>query len=568
MLNKYILSSRDNVTEGNKIARMKVRQIYLFILAVLVVCIFPFLIHSQAKQPEKPDKLDDKRLAELVVNLLNTRDEAEQNKIIESLLSAQPSIDKIEDLLKNGRKYDSNVKTGWQIAENSCLDGKERPYHFYIPVNYKPAKKYPLIIYLHGGVGSSQLIPNEYIKNMYDLWAAPNQEEEFIYVIPITNQGAKWWTEAGAYHIIDSIEKIKEKYNVDENRIYVSGFSDGGSGVYYLAFYHNTNFAGFISLNGFLPVAQAGEQPVYLPNLRNKSIYIVNTGKDQLYPIDEIKACIEGMKKADVPITFKDYPDIGHRLEYWDQEKPALLDFMEQNIRKSLPSKLSWETVATELGRVHWLQINEIKDIKNNANLPDYNVMLTPQRVRLGISLDPEYKGERAKVQDVEKNSLAEKLNIQKGDIICQVDDKEINQVQDLLQIMGTKKPGDSISLKIKRGDNTHTQVIEGQFGKNNELQPVLRRDKISGRIEVVATKNKIETKVKNISRYTIFISKDQFDINKEVEIYTNDELSFKGKVKPDLKFMLEQAGKDKDKTMVFYGKIDIEVKHKERFIK
>ncbi|MFH1231261.1 MAG: dienelactone hydrolase family protein, partial [Planctomycetota bacterium] len=336
---------------------MKIRQMYILIVSVLVVCISSCIAHSQANQSENPNKVDDRTLERLVSDLLNAKDADGQNKITESLLNAHPSIDKIEELIKRGREYEPDVKTGWQIGENTCLDGESRPYHFYIPNNYKHTQKYPVIIFLHGGVSSPQIMPDEYIKEIYNLWVSPDQAEDLIYVIPVTSRGAEWWTEPGAHHIIDSIENIKLKYNVDENRIYISGFSDGGSGVYYMALHHNTNFAGFISLNGFLPVAQMGGQSVYLPNLRNKPIYAVNTGNDQLYPPDEVKPYIEEMGKADVPITVKNYPDISHSLEYWGEEKPFLIDFMHNNVRNPFPAKLSLETDNMELRRVHWVQI-------------------------------------------------------------------------------------------------------------------------------------------------------------------------------------------------------------------
>ncbi|MFH1230691.1 MAG: PDZ domain-containing protein, partial [Planctomycetota bacterium] len=249
-----------------------------------------------------------------------------------------------------------------------------------------------------------------------------------------------------------------------------------------------------------------------------------------------------------------------HSLEYWGEEKPFLIDFMHNNVRNPFPAKLSLETDNMELRRVHWVQIDEIKNINNNSEMPDYNIIITPTRVRLGIYPDQEYDGEGVKVKEIEKESLADKLSIQSGDIIVQIDDKEFENLNELMRVIREKKPGDKIDVKIKRDENI--QDFTGQF-EQFKPQPVFIRDKPSGRLEVIVNNNRIDVKVKNISRYSILISKSQFDIDKKIEVYTNNELSFKGKIKPDLKFMLEQAIRDKDRTMIFRGKIDIEVKQK-----
>ena len=41
------------------------------------------------------------------------------------------------------------------------------------------------------------------------------------------------------------------RYNIDENRVVVSGVSDGGTGAYYVAMRDTTPFASFLPLNGY-----------------------------------------------------------------------------------------------------------------------------------------------------------------------------------------------------------------------------------------------------------------------------------------------------------------------------
>ena len=50
------------------------------------------------------------------------------------------------------------------------------------------------------------------------------------------------------------LDTVKRTYNVDENRVVLSGVSDGATGLYYVAMRDTTPFASFLPLNGFMMV--------------------------------------------------------------------------------------------------------------------------------------------------------------------------------------------------------------------------------------------------------------------------------------------------------------------------
>ena len=55
-------------------------------------------------------------------------------------------------------------------------------------------------------------------------------------------------------------------------------------------------------------------------------------------------------------------------------------------------------------------------------------------------------------VSQIVKNGPASKVDLREGDIIVSIDDKELNTMNDLREYIYTKKPNDSVSLKINRG--------------------------------------------------------------------------------------------------------------------
>jgi membrane-associated protease RseP (regulator of RpoE activity) len=498
---------------------------------------------------------------------------AEQKKAINAILETKPNPNTIKDYLRKGRTYSNPDKSdlGWQVYDHSCIDGVNRPYCIYIPKDYYFQKKYMVLFDLHGGVSRPDLwtkkeLTDELKKQPDWLWAEEAKDNEFIYVIPQGQGGAEWWTTIGAQNVLGILREIKQKFNVDENKVFVSGFSDGGSGSYYMALHYSTPFAGFISLNGHVGVAGASGEPVYLSNLSNKPLYIVNTGQDPLYPAKEIIPLIDGMKQAGANLTFKVYEEIGHTVGYADTEKPIILHFMNQTDRAPYPATLDWETAADSAdtgkspkdGRLHWLKIDKIENVGNNdTSLTDVNPMLKSERVIIGVALDNEYTGAGAKCKAIMDGTLAEKLAMKAGDIITGLDTIQVGELTDLRKVLQYKKPGDEIVIRVLRGKKNLT--LKGQF-ETTEPKPAFKRNKISGRIVATKVKNRVDVKCQNISAYTLFISPDQFDLKKNIEVYTNGNLSFKGKVKPDVEFMLKQTIEDMDRSMVFSNKIDISV--------
>ena len=85
---------------------------------------------------------------------------------------------------------------------------------------------------------------------------APNriEGEKQIYLHPSGWMQAQWWDEEQVDNILRAVDTLKRKYNIDETQIYVTGISDGGTGVYYLALKEPNLWSSYLPLNGSLAV--------------------------------------------------------------------------------------------------------------------------------------------------------------------------------------------------------------------------------------------------------------------------------------------------------------------------
>jgi hypothetical protein len=493
-------------------------------------------------------------LQAMVKDLLSA-DKSDRDAAIRAIVALNPAPGDVEGLLKQGRTYERIVDTDWQVFETYCSDGETRPFHACIPANYDSKKEYPVLINLHGGVSTPELFSGEAVVQMREMWFP--EAGEFIHIVPLGQQGCEWWTEVGASAILGALDVVKRTYNVDENRVYLTGFSDGGSGTFYMALNHTTPFAAFAPLSGLVLVAEMGGQEVCLPNLGNKFMCVVNGAKDELYPIDMVRVFNEAIEKANSGIRFVIDEDAGHSFSYGDGVKPEIIEMFGLVPRTPFPKELTLESSDTAVARCHYVRITKIEKTADGAAFEDLNPMLTQKRVLIGVQLDQGFEGPGVKISGITAGSLAERLKMQPADIIVKLNDVEIENFEAVRAVMAEVKPGDECRLSVRRGE----EVLEmsGNFDRP-EPKPAFTRAKTAGRLDVSVKGNAVYVKSRSVSLYTVLVSRDQFDVNSDIEVTTNGKVSFNGRVKPDVGFMLSQYVEDRDRKMVFWGRIDIDV--------
>jgi hypothetical protein len=274
--------------------------------------------------------------------------------------------------LKQGRTFTAQ-KSGVVMTTNRTDDKVEHYYAVNVPANYDPARRYQVRFQLHGGVmGRSTNQP----RNSGDIGNLAGAEQ--FYVLPYGWTEAPWWSEDQVLNITTIVDSLERTYNIDENRVVVSGVSDGATGAYYLAMRETTAFASFLPLNGFIMVLSnpdTGIRDTLFPNnLRNKPMYVVNGGRDRLYPTSSVEPYVLSLKKSGVPIDYHPQPLGEHNTAWWPEVKESYERFVADHPREPSPARLTWETADLAHNRAHWLVINKLGSTSTDVrHLPDAN---------------------------------------------------------------------------------------------------------------------------------------------------------------------------------------------------
>ncbi len=496
---------------------------------------------------------DDTEL--LVGKILAATEPSERARLVEALVAGKPDPREVARLFALGRAYAADVPTGWLERTVTGSDGKERDCLLFVPEGYTPEKRYPFLADMHGGVSRTPPLDHAGLEQMKFFWAEHAAEKDFILAIPAGEKGAEWWTGVGSGNVLSVLAETRRLYNVDENRVFATGFSDGGSGSFYLALAAPTPFAGVIPLNGHVAVAQAGGLEVHLRGFANVPVYAVSTTDDQLYPSAGMKPIIDAMRELGAAVTWREIPDFGHDPSYLPGERPAIAAWMAEQRRDPHPKAVVWEGAGG--GRVRWLRVTAVGGRKG-AEFPDVNPKLPPGRIRIGVVIDQAFEGPGVMVTEVQEGMPAAALGIEEGDILVGFDGKEIGDITDLQGMLRGKTFGDAFKLRLQRGAETIEK--EGRF-PDARPEDAFRRGKPFGTIRAEAKDNVVDVRADGIAAFELYLGEPLFDLSKPVVVKVNGEVVHSGVVPMDLKFLAEQAATDDDRTMIYLARLPITVK-------
>jgi len=176
---------------------------------------------------------------------------------------------------QKSNENNNQIKYGL-FKKNIIANGVSRCYAIYIPNNIKKTTAVPLVFELHGGgVYIEDMTGESGHKTPYKLWMNLAENEKFIVVYPEGLNGAynkPSWNDCREDCIINSsaddvdfiktlIDEISKNYNIDQNRIYVSGTSNGGFMALRLAVELSDKIAAVASVAAAMPAVSKCSQP-------------------------------------------------------------------------------------------------------------------------------------------------------------------------------------------------------------------------------------------------------------------------------------------------------------------
>lgn len=191
-------------------------------------------------------------------------------------------------------------------------------YYLMLPEDYAPSKRYPLIMLLHGSsrhmVGAKALMSSERRKKYPVIAYLPIAPPFFCWSNPFD----VWSPVPEALPMaMKNLEEIKSSYSVDEKRIYITGYSMGGTGTFAALRKYQGTFAAAVIV-----------APVWNTKFAKETEDIpiwVFQGSEDKYASSN-RSIVKQLQKVGLDVQFTEYEGKGHAIwndvykddEMWD----------------------------------------------------------------------------------------------------------------------------------------------------------------------------------------------------------------------------------------------------------
>jgi predicted peptidase len=238
------------------------------------------------------------------------------------------------------------VEPGKQLPQSLKIhmDGKSvasdttMRYLLFTPKDYKPdGKKFPLLLFLHGiGECSKDDLSRVKIHGPAKL-VDSRADFPFVLVTPQLpppagyKEGVSYtsdqiialaWKAWKAEDLIQLVDHVTAKMNIDRDRVYVTGLSMGGFGAWRLVATYPDRFA------AALPICGGGEPEKMATGLSRVPIWAFHGAKDAVVPLVWSQKMVDAVKRAGGDVKLTVYPEAQHDSWTVTYSNPAVYEWL------------------------------------------------------------------------------------------------------------------------------------------------------------------------------------------------------------------------------------------------
>jgi len=218
-------------------------------------------------------------------------------------------VDQIEgdsdlDSLRKDKRYEAVLKRAKGVGRGERVDFKWR---IVTPKNFDKEKKSPLLVAVHHMGGSMDAA--------VDRWKEAADEVGAILLCPQgtlkMDDGVYQWgfnTDEIERNIMRAMDAAMDDYNIDQDKVVLAGFSQGGWITWHLGLTHPDTFRGLIPVCG-MHRGVSGSSAADLKKLR---VFVMIGEDEQDDVIKSNRDAAGSLEKAGAKVRIKVYDGIGH----------------------------------------------------------------------------------------------------------------------------------------------------------------------------------------------------------------------------------------------------------------
>ena len=205
------------------------------------------------------------------------------------------------------------------------------PYHVYVPDALKAGRKYPLVIFLHGYSDLTIDTHKGFPKGVWSLPLVQNKHPHILFVPRYRSFADMWVQNKYRTMVVEALDSLIETFNgnqdspnIDSDRIYLTGFSQGGMATWNYIKHFPNRFAAACPLSGFSHGPQTLAEAQALKHI---PIWIFNGDGDR--GVKGSRLSFQMLKQAKAPdVRYHEYAEQGHVIDDFAYFTEGFMDWL------------------------------------------------------------------------------------------------------------------------------------------------------------------------------------------------------------------------------------------------
>lgn len=263
----------------------------------------------------------------------------------------------------------------YKVTKLSGIDGSVQYYAVRPP--YKLDKSPYLYLTLHGAA----------VEATGQIGAYSSKNDGFI-VAPTNRRPYGFdWQEWGRMDALETLDLFMSENQIDPERVYLTGHSMGGHGVWYLGALYPSRFAAIGPSAGWISFSSYGRrsQPeqsekekssfdwanmendtlALIENYTDLPIYAIHGEKDDNVPVEQCRRMVSELEKFHKDFVYHEEPEAGH---WWDNNTTPgaecvdwipLFEFFRRHVRTPYPLSIKFKMPNPAISATYsWLTIH------------------------------------------------------------------------------------------------------------------------------------------------------------------------------------------------------------------
>lgn len=209
-----------------------------------------------------------------------------------------------------------------EIDVHDAGPGGKRLYAVYVPRGYDPAKPTPTILFLHGSGESGTDGQKQIAVGLGSAIQLNSDQWPFLAIFPQKPDSQSQWIDHKQL-VLDILARTQSEYNIDADRIYLTGLSQGGAGTWAFGALYPEKWAALVPICGYY--RKMGDE--FLPQsiairVKDLPIWAFHGLKDDVVPPEQTTAIVNAVQQRQIglenliPIKVTLLPDANHNS--WD----------------------------------------------------------------------------------------------------------------------------------------------------------------------------------------------------------------------------------------------------------